>query len=333
MNDHVRFGLLGCASIARRRTLPAMLEAPGVRVAAVASRSPDRASRLAGEFGGRPLGYEELLAAPDVDAVYVPVPVGVRAAWARAALDAGKHVLVEKPLAGNTDEARDLMERATACGLLLRENFMFLHHHQHAKAARWVSPDGAGALRSVQGTFCIPPLPDSDIRYRADLGGGALGDLGVYPIRAAQLFLGDGLRVAGAVLREDPRLGVDLSGQALLVSDGGVPATVRFGMEHSYSCRYELWGEWARLVLDRAFTPPDDHQPVLRVEDQGGVRRYGLAPDRQFVRAVGSFAGAVLAGEHAGSPDQVPRLASALRNVQLVDEIRHVAVRVPSDPG
>jgi NDP-hexose-3-ketoreductase len=161
-------------------------------------------------------------------------------------------VLCEKPLATTRENATELTELAARRGLALRENFSFEHHSQHTKVRQLLAEGRFGTPRTFTASFCIPPLPPDDTRYNAALDGGALLDIGVYPLRAAQLFLGPDLTVAGATLRIDERLSVDLAGQVLLVSADGVFATLEFGIQHSYGSRYSLWGSSASIALDRA---------------------------------------------------------------------------------
>lgn len=331
MTDPVRFGILGCADIAWRRTIPAVLAHPRTALTCVASRDPARARRFADRFGCRATDYAGLLASDDVDVVYVPLPPSLRLRWGLAVLSAGKHLLLEKPLATSAAEARDLVRAARSNRRLLRENFMFLHHAQHEAVHRVVAEGRLGTVRAFDGAFCIPPRPADDIRYRHDLGGGALLDLGVYPLRAAQRLLGPGLRVAGAALRVDPLTAVDISGQATLVSADGVLASVAFGFEHAYSSRYLLWGSKARLDLDRAFTPPADHRPALRLSGPDADETLLLDADDQFLQAVGAFATAVLAGRTADDAEEERWCADAVETLQLTDHVRRCAITVAAD--
>jgi NDP-hexose-3-ketoreductase len=331
VNDQVRFGVLGCADIAWRRTIPAVLAHPCTALTCVASRDPARAGRFAERFGCRATDYAGLLASDDVDVVYAPLPPALRRWWGLAALDAGKHLLLEKPLATNEADARDLVRAARLNRRLVRENFMFLHHSQHGAVRRVVVDGRLGTLLGFDSAFCIPPLRPDNIRYRRDLGGGALLDVGVYPLRAAQLLLGPGLRVAGAALRVDPATGVDLAGRVTLVSADDVLASVAFGFEHAYGSHYMLWGSEARLHLDRAFTPPADHRPVLRVSGLDGDETIALEADDQFLRAVGAFAGAVLAGRTAASAAEERWCADAVETLRLTDEVRRGAVTVTAE--
>ncbi|MEU4302445.1 Gfo/Idh/MocA family protein [Kitasatospora aureofaciens] len=318
--DPVRVGVLGCASIARRRVLPALTAVAAARLVAVAGRSPSRTAEVAAAFGCAATGYEELLARPDVEAVYIPVPTGLHARWVRAALLAGKHVLAEKPLTTDARRSAGLAALADERGLVLRENFMFLHHAQHAVVARLLALGALGDLHSFEAAFTIPAPPPDDIRHRADLGGGALLDVGVYPLRAAQLFLGPALEVVSAEFDERAPGAVDVGGSVLVRSPAGVTGRLSFGMDHAYRSTYALHGTGGSLRVDRAFTPPADHRPVLRLSGPGGEREVLLATDDQCANTVRAFAAAVRAPHR----DPAPARASVAL-ARLTDEVRRAA--------
>jgi NDP-hexose-3-ketoreductase len=317
----LRIGVLGCADIAWRHVLPAIGRVTDVRLVAIASRDQAKAEKFAGRFGGEALeGYARLLARPDVDAVYIALPTGLHHNWARQALDAGKHVLVEKPLTTGLAEAEDLVTTAARRGRWLMDGYMFLHHSQHAAVRKLIADGAIGRPRLFSSSFGIPPREPGDVRYRADLGGGALLDVGVYTIRAAQLFLGEELAVAGSVLHRDPERGIDLGGSALLCSADGVPAELSFGFQSSYRSTYSIWGSEGRISLPRSFTPPNAFQPTLRVERQNGVEEIDLPADDQFANLVRAFARAV--GSNADFESYGETL---LRHMALVEEIRNRA--------
>ena len=318
----LRTGLLGCADIAVRRVLPVLAALPEAELTAVASRTPEKAARVAARFGGAPVtGYDTLLARDDVDAVYLALPTGMHAAWIRRALAAGKHVLAEKPLTTTHAEAVELTEAARDAGLVLRENLMFVHHSQHVAVREMVADGVIGELRAFRAAFTIPARPPDDIRYVPELGGGALLDVAAYPLRAARIFLGDDLTVAGAWLRHDSVTGVDVGGAALLVGDAAVPAQLSWGMEHSYRSSYELHGSTGRLSLEHAFTTPADHQPVVRLERSGARELVRLAVDDQYTAAVTAFVRDVTGRNLGGT-------AATVGQAALVDAIG--ATRTPA---
>ncbi|MEU2582963.1 Gfo/Idh/MocA family oxidoreductase [Streptomyces avermitilis] len=314
----LRFGVLGCAEIARRRMLPAMAAGSATTVTAVAGRDRAKAERTAAPYGAAAVqGYAALLERDDVDAVYVPLPAALHAPWVERALRAGKHVLAEKPLTTDAVDTARLLDLAKERGLVLRENVMFVHHSQHAAVASVVRGGVIGELRAFQAAFTIPRLPGTDIRHRPELGGGALFDVGVYPLRAALTHLGHDLRVLGAQLTGGPGDEVDTAGAALLSTPTGVTAQLTFGMDHGYRSGYELHGSLGRISLDAAYTPRADHRPRLVVQTRAGVEESLLEADDQVANTVAAFAEAVRTG---GPPEEVSRVQA-----ELLASLRQVA--------
>lgn len=321
MTDPVGVGVLGCADIAWRRMLPAFAADRHVRVVAVASRTGERAAKFAAEFGCAAVtGYHALLDREDVHAVYIPLPSGLHAEWIRRALDAGKHVLTEKPATTSTQDTAALVALARSAGLALMENFMFLQHSRHDSVLRLLADGAVGELRSLHSTFTIPARPAGDIRLDPALGGGALLDNGAYPVRVAQLLLGPDLEVAGATLMTDPRHGVDVAGSALLYRSDGVAAQLTFGMDHHYLSDYHVHGSEGRLGVDRAFTPPADLATEITVARQGGTDRVTLPAEDQCAKTVAAFVAAIRTGT-------CPDGAAMVRQATLIDEIREHARR------
>ena len=316
----LRFGILGCGDIVWRRMGPTLVAAPGVTVVATASRSPGKAQRFADRLGCEPESYEGLLTRSDVDVVYVALPPALHAPWTERVLAAGKHALVEKPLTRTHAEAAAMFGQAAEAGLVVMENFMFLHHSQHQAVSKIVADGAIGELRGFAGTFTMPPRAAGDFRYDESMGDGAL-EFGVYPLRAALHHLGPDLTLTGAVLR---RADTVQSGDVLLCDPAGVPAHLRFGMDHSYRTSYELTGSTGRLTLDRAFTPPPSHQPVVRIERQDHREERTLPGNDHFANIVAAFVDAV-----EGRADLSEWTRMSLAQAALVDRILAEARVVP----
>lgn len=320
--DLVGVGVLGCASIAARRMLPAMRQVPAVRLVAVASRSAEKAGEFAARFNCESeVGYERMLQRTDVEAVYIPLPPGLHREWITRSLEAGKHVLAEKPLAVNREDAVRLATLATRHHLLLMESFAFLHHSQYDLVLGLLAHGAIGEPRTFCSGFGFPPLGGGDFRYKADLGGGALLDAGVYPIRATQLFLGSELEVVGSTLQLDESAGVDVAGSALLCSAEGVPAHLAFGFDRSYKSACSVWGSRGELAVERAFTPPAAHRPLIRVAYPDRLETLTAAAYDQFVGICTYFARTILEGR-----DFERHSRDAVRQASLVDAVRSAAV-------
>ncbi|XKK36811.1 Gfo/Idh/MocA family oxidoreductase [Nocardiopsis sp. ARC36] len=315
----VRLGVLGCADIAWRRVLPSVAATPSVRLVAVASRDAAKARRFADRFGGEAVtGYADLLARDDLDAVYVPLPVGLRHEWVGRALAAGLHVLSEKPLTVGPDTSAELLAEAGRRGLTVMENFAFRYHRQHHELRRLVSEGAIGRPRALMCEFGVPERAPGDIRHDPSLGGGALLDVGVYPLALAQFLWGDGLRVGGAVLEHGADTGVDVRGSVLLRAPDGGTAQVGFGFGLHYRNEYTVWGEAGAVRLDRAFTPPETLRPTLELRTGAGAEDLVSEPDHQFRNLLDAFADGV---RGAAPVDAAPVLELA----DLVDRVRRSA--------
>lgn len=223
----VRWGVLGTADIARARALPAMAGAPSATLAAIGSRELAKARAMADAFGApRAHGsYEALLADPDVDALYIPLPNHLHLEWSVRAMEAGKHVLCEKPLVLRSAEIAALAAARDRTGRRIEEAFSYRNHPQWAKIGELIGEGAIGEPLAVHGTLAKQFHDPNDIRNNPDQGGGALYDLGSYTISACTLVYGRAPdRVIGA-LDIDPRFRIDRLSTAIL-DYGGRHATI-----------------------------------------------------------------------------------------------------------
>lgn len=206
-----RWGVLSTAKIGREQVLPAIADSANGVLHAVASRDEQKARALADRFHA-PLAfgsYEALLASPEVDGVYIPLPTSQHVEWAIHAANAGKHVLVEKPLALRAEDIEGVIAARDRNKVVVSEAFMVIHHPQWLKVRELVQGGAIGTLRHVQGAFTYFLMDPDNMRNRPELGGGALPDIGVYPTVATRFVTGvEPVRVQGTVFR-DPQFGTD----------------------------------------------------------------------------------------------------------------------------
>lgn len=211
----LRWGVLGAAKIAREWVAPAIHLSDRGDLVAVASLTPGKAEALAAPYGARALAdYESLLSDPGVDAIYIPLPNSEHVAWTARCLDAGKHVLCEKPIALRATEIDGLIALRDRTGLVAAEAFMVAHHPQWVRARELVRDGAIGRLRSVQAAFSFDNRDPGNIRNRPDMGGGALRDIGVYPCFVTRFVTGAEPVAAQAVI--DWQNGIDASAWATL---------------------------------------------------------------------------------------------------------------------
>ncbi|MGZ3142333.1 Gfo/Idh/MocA family protein [Lentzea chajnantorensis] len=329
MTDHVRIGVLGAARIAPTAVIRPARSSTAAEVVAVAARSTDRAQAFADRHGiARVHGsYEALLADPAVDAVYNPLPNGLHGRWTLAALEAGKHVLCEKPFTANAAEAATVAAAAEASGLVVMEAFHYRYHPLAQRAAEIVRSGALGPLRHVEASVCFPLPVFSDIRYDYALAGGAMMDAGCYAVHMARLLGGEepAVRSAHALLRA-PAI------------DRAMRATLRFPSGHTGSVHASLWsatvlklsmravGEDGVLTVLNPLGPQLAHRLSLRLKDRRSVETFGRRST--YAHQLDAFTDAVLHGK------PFPTTADdAVRNMAVIDAVYRAAglpVRRPS---
>lgn len=184
MKDHLTWGVLGTARFALGTMAPAIHAAARSRLKSIATRSPDRAAPFVERFPGLKVetDYDAIFSDPEIDAVYIPLPNAMHTDYSMRAAEAGKHVLCEKPIGLSTSDIDKLIATRDTTGKLIAEAWMPAHHPQWSRTRALISDGAIGALKTVTGSFCFGGLDDANIRLNSDMGGGALYDIGVYPI-------------------------------------------------------------------------------------------------------------------------------------------------------
>jgi len=302
MSDLVRWGTLGNALIARKCVLPAMARSRNGEAYALATRSPRAAGALAGEHRIRRLygRYEDLLADPDVDAVYIPLPNHLHLPWTLKALEAGKHVLCEKPLARNAEEAREMVRAAERKGRLLMEGFMYRFHPRGRMVRDLVRQGSLGAVRWVRSAFCFPMAEEmlatgANARLDPGQGGGALLDVGCYGVSVARWLAGEEPQAvqAQAVYHAG---GVDVHLAGSLKFPGGCLAVVEAGFVSALQQTYCVVGTEGSVELPHdAFIPWEkDTVFTVRGKDEETGRTRSVAGADEYRLMVEHFADAVL---------------------------------------
>ncbi|WP_201777531.1 Gfo/Idh/MocA family protein [Streptacidiphilus jiangxiensis] len=333
MAEELRIGLLGAAAIAPTALIKPARRTPRVRVAAVAARDRARAEAFARRHGiGRVHdSYADLLADPELDAVYVPLPNGLHAHWTLAALDAGKHVLCEKPFTANRAEAERVADAADAAyarsGLVVMEAFHYRHHALAERMKTVVASGELGRLRRVEAELAFPLPRFGDIRYDYGLAGGATMDAGCYAVHVARLLAGEEPQVTSArlqTLRRDPR--VDRAMSAELAFPGGATGRVRASMWSGrlLAIRARAIGDEAELCVTNFVAPQLFHRLTLRRPRTAGgalVRRERLPRHpSSYAAQLAAFTAAAL----DGGPNLTPA-RDAVATMAVLDAIYRAA--------
>lgn len=293
----LRFGLIACSSIARRRFVPALGRCPNARLERIGSRDPARAQALAREVGCAKFGTnEQVLADPEVDAVYISTPIAQHEPWARRAAEACKHILCEKTAVPSHAAARELVALCARHGVRLMEAFSFRYHPQHALVRRFLENERIGAPRIFHGELTYPRPPAGDFRLDSALGGGVFYDAGCYPVAAALMVFGATPVAVSAVLHLDTATGVDDAVAITMVFEGGAVAQCIAGFGLHYRSRYSVLGTAGRIELERAYAIPPDRATAVVVETDAGTERIELAPADVFELMIGDFAAEIESG-------------------------------------
>jgi predicted dehydrogenase len=324
----LRIGILGAARIANQALVKPAGRVAEVEVTAIAARDRARAEAYAAKRGiPRVHGsYEELVADPELDAIYNPLPNGLHGRWTIAALEAGKHVLCEKPFTADAVEAEQVAAVARRTGLVCMEAFHYRYHPLFERAIELVQGGELGRLQRIETWMCIPLLPKGDIRWDLSLAGGTLMDVGCYALHQVRHLSGEEPEVVSATVRERSP-GVDRLAEAELALPSGATAHIRVSMlsRHLLALGLRATGDQGELKVFNATAPQALHRFAVRTA--GGRHRERFSRDASYLFQLRAFAGAVLQGEPIPTgPDD------AIANMRLIDAVYRAAGMEPRQP-
>jgi predicted dehydrogenase len=319
----IRWGILGAASIALRRFVPAVQASRNGEVIAVASRTLEKAQTFAGErnlpkaYGS----YEELIADPDIDAIYNPLPNSEHAEWSIRCAEAGKPVLCEKPLARDAAEAQKMVDAFTARNILFAEGFMYRFHPQTVRVKEMVDSGAVGDLTSLSAAFTFHIRSEDNIRLNKELAGGGLMDVGCYCVNVMRLMTGEEPQLAAA-LAHDGNTGVDEQFAGALLFPSGAVGHFDCGIRTFRSHTYELRGTGGRILVERGFTMEATDSHIIRWWHGERYEEITTPPANHYTLMAEDFADALLEGR----PPRYPA-ADAVANMRVLDQLRAAAQR------
>jgi predicted dehydrogenase len=321
----LRWGILGCARISRRGLIPGIHDSRTGTLLTLASRDGTTARAWAQEFDvPKAAGsYEEVLADPEIDAVYIPLPNELHKPWVFAAADAGKHVLCEKPLALNAEEAREMAAHCRERGVILMEAFMWRQQPRSLALKQMVSEGAIGKLRLIRASFSFP-IDVRDWRLDPARGGGALWDIGCYGVSAARFYTDAEPRSIRA-RAHFWETGVDMTLVAALEFPGEIVAAIDCSFEQPSRCFVELVGTEGVIEVPDAFINPPQGPPratvrtirpgtVVQDEDYQ-TRELTFEPTNHYASMVDAFAEAVARGS------LLPPAENGVAQMETIDAI------------
>ena len=325
MSDKIRWGVLGVANIAVKKVIPAMQKGRFCQITAIASRDADRAHQAATQLGiPKSYGsYHELLADPEIQAVYIPLPNHLHVPLSIKAAEAGKHVLCEKPLSLTAEEAKSLIAVRNKTRVKIGEAFMVRTHPQWLRARELVRSGAIGELRSIVSVFTYFNRDPKNIRNVPETGGGGVMDIVCYPITMARfLYEREPVRVA-AMIDRDPEMNTDRLSSALLDFGAGCHAVFTCSTQLVPFQRMQILGTKARIDMEIPYNIPNDRPSRIFIDDGtelGGrkARIEEFATVDQYTIQGDAFSRAILDNTEVPVP-----LENALGNMQVIEAVLH----------
>jgi predicted dehydrogenase len=322
MTRIIRWGVLSTANIGVKKVIPAMQSGQLSTVSAIASRDLAKAKAFAAQLNIPTVygSYEELLADPNIDAIYNPLPNQLHVPWTIRAAEAGKHVLCEKPLAMTRTEAESLLEVRARTRVLIGEAFMIRSHPQWLRTRALIDQGRIGQLRSVSALFSYFNNDPANIRNIPETGGGALYDIGCYCIQSARYAFGqEPTRVCGLIDR-DPQLGTDRLTSALLDFPAG-HAIFTCSTQLVPFQRVHFYGTKGRIEIEIPYNAPPDRPTRIIIDDGTDLFGSGIATETfpvvdQYTLQGDAFSRAIL----EGTPVPVS-LEEGIANMAVIDAI------------
>jgi predicted dehydrogenase len=318
----VRWGVLGAAHIAIKKVIPAMQLGEWCEIAAIASRDLAKARQAAGALGiPKAYGsYEELLADPEIEAVYNPLPNHLHVPWSVRCAEAGKHVLCEKPLALDAAEVRELMAVQARTGVKIGEAFMVRTHPQWVRTRELVRGGRIGELRAAMGFFSYYNSDAANIRNVPAWGGGGLFDIGCYTINTSRFVFGEEPRRVMALLERDPEMHTDRLTSALLDFPSGQAVFTCSTQLVPYQ-RMQFFGTRGRIEVEIPFNAPPDRACRIFVDDGSDLFGGGIQTETFPVCDQYTIQGDLFSRAVRGEGEVPAPLEDAVRNMAVIDAL------------
>jgi len=322
MSAKLRWGVLSTANIGVKKVIPAMQQGQNITVTAIASRDLAKAKQAAAALDIPTVygSYEELLADPNIDAIYNPLPNQFHVPWTIKAAEAGKHVLCEKPISLSAAEAKTLLEVRARTGVKIAEAFMIRSFHQWLRLRELLDSGRIGQLRSVTGFFSYNNVDPTNIRNQVESGGGGVYDIGCYLIHASRYAFGEQPQRVVACLDRDPQFRTDRLASAILEFAGGHSIFTCSTQLIPYQ-RIHFLGSRGRIELEIPFNAPPDRPTRLFIDSSGDLSGSGISTeifpaDDQYTMQGEAFAKAVREGT------EVPvSIEDAIGNMSVIEAV------------
>lgn len=291
MKNKIKFGIIGCSSIAERNTIPAIIQAKNVELGFIGSRTLDKAKGFAKKFSCQNYGnYEEVLEQEDINAVYISLPIGLQEEWILKSAKCGKHILCEKSATISYKSAKRIVDTCKKNKVHVSEAFSFVYHPQHKKVLEIIKKGKIGNSFSFSSKFgFILPISNKNFRFKKSLGGGVLNDIGCYIIRASKMIFQSNPLSVNCNLYFDKKNEVDLKGNIFIEYPNNRIAVGLFSYCDTFQSTYDIWGSMGKISLERAFNIRKNMKAKINVQTGNKNKVIQLAQYDQFELMIKEF--------------------------------------------
>ncbi len=322
----IKFGVLGSSRVALKGMLPAMHDSELVEIVMIGSRSPEKGKGLAHLYGATFGSYEDVLRNNKVDAVYICFPNSLHEEWTIRALNAGKHVLCEKPAATTYAAAKRMVEVAKKNNIRLLEGLMFRYHPQHAKVKELINNGTLGDLLKFDGCFAFALPERSSTAMNKDLGGGSFNDEFCYPVSASRMIFGEEPQEVFCTIKMDPQSGVDVKVDAMLTYSNNKSAFASSILGSHYQSTYSVLGTKGIVRMGRAYSMPRDTEVKVFLETDDKKEEIIFPYADHFRLMVEDFAKEIIKGSESTKDYEGDLLCEArvLEAARLSDKEKRV---------
>ena len=291
MKSKIKFGIIGCSSIAKKSTIPAIVTGKNSVLEMIGSRSVRKAKKFATEFTCNEFGsYDDVLNNENIDAVYISLPMSMHEKWAIKAAKSGKHVLCEKSATLSYDSAKKIIKECKNNHVQIMENFVFKFHPQHKNFLDIIKQNKIGNIHTFSSKYGFNlPLSKKNFRFNKKFGGGALNDVGCYLISASTFIFKDVPTSVFCNLEINNKLSIDIRGSILLTFSKNRSALVSFGYNNYFQSTYDVWGTRGLIKIERAFNVPKNMKTIISLNQNDKTKKIIIPPANQFQLTIEDF--------------------------------------------
>ena len=323
MKSKIKFGIIGCSSIAKKSTIPAIISNKNSTVEIIGSRSITKAKTFAKEFDCNEFGnYDDVLKNKNIDAVYISLPMSMHEKWAIKAAKAGKHILCEKSLALSYNSAKKIVRECKNNNVKIIENFVFKFHPQHKKILDIIAKNKIGTIHSFSAKYGFNVLfSNKNFRFNKKLGGGSLNDVGCYLVSACSYIFKDIPTSVCCNLEINKKFNVDIRGSILLTFSKNRMALVSFSYDDYFQSTYDLWGTKGLIKTERAFSISKNMKTNIYLNQNDKIKKIIIPPANQFELAIEDFCSRIKDNSNTNFGKEV------LNQALIMDAVRKSSVK------